>query len=1585
MASDLPFHQCTQCTQCSQVNIFSSRISEPATLSPNEKSPTFGREEQLRLDVRKRNSFIGRHFGPKRPQATEDDGKIGPLGLRPVFCAPESLIDIVFVHGLRGGSMKTWRLEEDQQFFWPQYWLPKEPELVNASIHTFGYDSDWGSTKPSILNVHDFGQSLYEELRTSPSLRHKPRTSPIILVGHSMGGLVIKKAYILAQQDRAHPELSERIRSIFFLATPHRGSDYAALLNGILKYCGMTGLTSSREYIRDITTGSTSTQLINNDFARYVEDLTIYSFCETLPTIKGSSGLIVDKTSATLGLNPRNEHVQYLHANHRDICKFRSKNDSNYIIIKNALAVAVEDSIRNVIPIINDKVSKDPMGEIQDLLRVTYISEEHHDKLEGSCQWIEDRDDFRTWIGMESRDVSSRLYRPSIFWVQANPGAGKTVLAAHVISQLEHSRLAYASYFFHLGEKSAQSLAGLLKSLAFQMANTNATIRTKLAQIHAIGASFDQDDARAIWTRIFMGGLFQVSMSTPQYWVIDAIDECIDYFELFTFLKAQKSRFPIRIFMTSRKLPDMSRLTRLLEGCDTAVIQIPINDTMKDIELYIRNRIADLPIDEEEERQELARQILAKADTSFLWVRLVLDELEGVYGYDSIMQVLQEIPAGMFSYYERAVTEMSGKKRELHIAKAILLWVMLTTRPLSVSELSHALQLDINVHLPSAKSAIEGLCGQLVSVDVHTGVVQPIHATAREFVLSEEAGEFRISKVQGHERIALTCLRLLVGPEMQPPRHRHLLAQKRATRSISGFADYAITQFSEHVFSASTESDQLFPVIDRFFRTTVLTWIEKVMDKKEAHGLTRTARNLQAYLARRAIYHSSVNCHVSNIETWTIDLSRVESSFGRAMISSPQSVYFLVPPLCPTQSAVFRQFGQPHDSLVLSGYRPSDWSDCVASIQFEDEIAAAIGCGTSHIAIGTESGKLDMYSSRTFQKEQTIHSEFPVELIRVDPFGCFIATCSRKFVQVWNVDNTLRWKTRIRSRCILLSSSQDMLIGVTHEGRSFQWNIDTGELVQEQLHIYQAPDSDTLSQKSIGKAPLYASLSPGFELLALAYRDSPVCIFEFGSGSLIGWAVDDRNRAPEHLFFNPNPDVGCLLVTYNESHLSLYDSWSGTLVESAEAEEHAILTSVTSSPDGRTFATMDILGHLRIWDFESLTLLYHVLTPSRSFSLLHYTSDGLGLVDVSDHEMKIWAPSALIRKTVEEETGSSDQKLVLAVTEGNFEKFQTSKINTLIAHPSRSMLFAGNYNGDVEVYRTNNNYEPSLLYSHKGVIVQCLAANNHDLIASADLHANVQVWRFDVSQTKYIELKDVVLQAHFSAPVSQLLFDASGKYLIISTNESDHVYSMEHGSHVGSMDSPIRDQSAWKWFIVPEREYNEHFLLIADHTITAYSAKDFPLISREICRVSDESMGKKIDSVTHIPDTLSIVVETPRSQAHALTSIFALPPWSSLVHESATVSTSMFPSELCAQFLGVNQASKRMVLLRPDLWVCSVDLKDLEARQYVQHFFVPEEYGSLHSSVHPIQTVDGDFAFCLYDKVVVVKNGLKFQTLRALE
>ncbi|ORY60895.1 NACHT and WD domain protein [Pseudomassariella vexata] len=1551
-------------------------------------------------DTSTSSSFLRRRFSSawvQRRRSGDEEGTRGPLGLHLLFSSPEPLIDVIFVHGLRGGSIKSWRKGTDPRFFWPQCWLPVEPGFRHANIHSFGYDSDWGSTKPSILNVHDFGRSLYEEMRVSPHLRDRT-TNPIILVGHSMGGLVIKKAYTLAHRDKAKDQFSQRIRCLFFLATPHRGSDYAAVLNQVLR---VSGIMVPREYINDLTSGSTSTQIINDDFGRYANELLVYSFYETLQTSLGgvSSVMIVEKNSAILGPGFSGERVQYLSANHRDICKFDSLEDSNYITLKNALETAVHDLLKDVF-VSNEQKFKAQLRVLQTFLGVSGIPDEQYEKLEGSCRWIEDRDDFKEWRDSPDSFDDDQVQSPLIYWVNANPGAGKTVLAGHVVSQLKEFRMQHASYYFHFGKKASQSLAGMLRSIAYQMASGNAAIRDALLKINDEGSSFDQDDARAIWSKIFRAGLFQTSVITPQYWVVDAIDECVKYTEFFTLLRSTQTRFPLRIFITSRKVAEMPRVLKQMEGLVMSLVEIPIPDTMRDIQSYVEARMDLLPIDSVDEKNRLSGMILGKSGASFLWVRLVLDELQGVYGYESILQVLQEIPEGMVPYYQRTVGEMADNKREKHIAKAMLMWVVTAARPLSISELSEGLKLDINVHLPSARSAIEGLCGQLVTVDEQTGMVHLVHSTAREFLLSPAAGEFFISRPEAHERMALNCLRLLSSAEMQPPRNRRLLGQHRPgqiKRPESKLMDYAISQFSEHVFGASAENDEVLAALDRFFATTVLSWIEKVATKKDIHLLIRASRNLRAYLDRSLKYRSPLNRQVNNVERWATDLSRLTAKFSSALMASPQSIHFLIPPMCPTESAICRHFGRSPDGhgLVLAGLNNSQWDDCIANISFDQETSAAVACGNNLIAVGFESGSVHLYNQRSFQQEQVIYHEFPVDLIHFDPLGSFVASCSTKFVALWDMKGNLLWKTRLRTRCILLSSSPNFILGVTQQGTSFKWDIASGSLLEKQSYTYQPPDPDAALQSDLVKAPYAASVSPDLETLALAYRNGPICMFDLQSEDFIGWVMDGYNRAPAQLMFNPNPDVGLLLVAYNESHLGLYDSWSGGMIHSLEPEKPAAFISVASSPDGRTLATVDILGNLRILDFKSLTILYHVMTHTPSFRILEFTSDAFNLVDVVGSEMRVWSPSALVRKTVEEEASMSEQAAVLPIAEGQHDLTQSSRIRHVVAHELLPAAFAGKHSGEVWVYNTKSGRQADarVLYSHQpGASIKCLAVSQADLMASADINGVVQVWQLCVVQPTAITTSKLRFRVQLTRPVRQILFDKSGGFLLISTTNSDAVYATADGSPVGSIKFTAQERSVWKWLPGTGAQYNQCFILIVDRRLIIYSAEAFPnpidigTLSLDY-PVETGFAETEIETAAMQPET-SLLIINIRQQCGYMTNsmvfLFRMPASVPVTSDSTLSPIIKLPAR-CDHFIGISKQEKRLLFLQHKCWVSSIDVRRPNPRQYSRHFFVPNEFTSTSSEVLPVRTVDDDIVFCLHGNLAYVKNGLKFEELRPLE
>lgn len=93
----------------------------------------------------------------------------GPFGLTTLYEPANAVTaDLVFVHGLGGGSRSTWTRSDDPSLYWPQRWLPQDPDFQDVRIHSFGYDSSWD--KESTLNLHDFAKSLLGSIHDCPAI-----------------------------------------------------------------------------------------------------------------------------------------------------------------------------------------------------------------------------------------------------------------------------------------------------------------------------------------------------------------------------------------------------------------------------------------------------------------------------------------------------------------------------------------------------------------------------------------------------------------------------------------------------------------------------------------------------------------------------------------------------------------------------------------------------------------------------------------------------------------------------------------------------------------------------------------------------------------------------------------------------------------------------------------------------------------------------------------------------------------------------------------------------------------------------------------------------------------------------------------------------------------------------------------------------------------------------------------------------------------------------------------------------------------------------------------------------------------------
>lgn len=249
-------------------------------------------------------------------------------GLFSLHEAPNADIDIVAVHGLGGHFKETWT-DNDSKQLWLRDFLPSQLRDVGiaARIMSYGYDSTTAFSK-SVTDIEDQATMLLNALaleRQSPPENKRP----LIFIAHSLGGIIVKKAMIIAhERSSIYGTVLDSVRALVLFGVPHRGSDLAywstfaaRLLNTV-----QLGLRTNTSFVEALTRNSQTFTDISQSFIERAAPLKIRTFYETE---KLYGNLIVDKDSARLGL-PNEVSVGVTAADHRTICKFNDKDSQRY-------------------------------------------------------------------------------------------------------------------------------------------------------------------------------------------------------------------------------------------------------------------------------------------------------------------------------------------------------------------------------------------------------------------------------------------------------------------------------------------------------------------------------------------------------------------------------------------------------------------------------------------------------------------------------------------------------------------------------------------------------------------------------------------------------------------------------------------------------------------------------------------------------------------------------------------------------------------------------------------------------------------------------------------------------------------------------------------------------------------------------------------------------------------------------------------------------------------------------------------------------------------------------------------------------
>ena len=1535
------------------------------------------------------------------------------------------------MHGLGGHSQRTWSKNHDPSLFWPELWLPFEPDVGIARILTFGYNANFRGTSAgkSVSGISDFAKELLFELRFAKDstggdleIGH----NPIIFVVHSMGGLVVKKMYLLGMFDENYKDIVKSISSIIFLSTPHRGARLSETLNRVLS----ASFQTPKSFIADLNKSSAAIEELNEQFRHLAPRLSICSFYETQPTAIGPKKVMVlEKESSVLGYP--SEISRPLQADHHDVCKYSSPTDPSYISVKNTIKSFVTQ-LRSSVTREAESGNVTNTAHVQELFRNCPTSDNDYNTLRqywipGTCQWFLEEPYVSLW--MEPSSPSS------VLWYNAPPASGKSVLSAFMIRQLRQSGLKCQYFLFKYSDHSRRTVANSLKALALQMSQDLPEYRLAISKASSDSLYLDSSDVSIIWRSLFEKMLEKGSRETL-YWVFDAVDECDAPHVLISCLNSIASwSTTVKILILSRNTDAISRaFDQISHYIPVARIEKSVSKHMQhDIERFVARELQHIR-GTESFKESLRAKIIERAQGNFLWTRLVLDELCQCHTEESIQEVLEDIPDDMTRFYERMETTLlnSTRKSNRLLIKALLEWTTCAQRSLTLAELTRALQPEFSGFL-DLRSTIKDTCGQIIQVDENNKIAI-LHHTAREYFTRSTASQLHIEYRDTHRKLFIKTLSVLEEPELRG----RMMQSQHALQHTEPFVFYAAVNWSFHLNHSHTTTASVLDPLMRFLRSpAVLVWIHALAILRRLEILRKVAKTLSIFVRTRKKHDKSVNPmqHRLNdldlLETWITDLIKVVGKFGRSLVAEPSVIYNIIPALCPTPSALRTQFYDPDASIIrVLGGSESPWDDNLGRLALPaDAQAWRVACAGKHLAVLASTGVTHVWNTTNFAEVVMISHGEPVTAMALNDNGAKLATYGLRSTKMWslpsgkllasttNPPNTKAMSISFTNNDLklLVGGDDNIVRHIMCDDFDKGWAILNPTLLQDTARIAGA----------IVSSPMCVAFNGDNTMIAVSYRGAPLSVWRLTDGRCINRCRRAKDSSKEQR--RPSGTMNwfaadrCTWNPVTDHVLGIYRDgcifkWHPVTNENVETRWSA--DEIAASPDGKLFATSSSNGTVRVWSFTYFSVIYQLASEDLVTSLL-FSPDSRRFYDLRGGSINAWESNSITRFFENEELTSDDNsedQSSTTVSKFAEERVQDTEDVTIFAPaPDGSSYCAGYEDGCVLLFsnESKKGVEITRFYNFLNV-THVKWSNDSAYVAVADLAGDIKILtdltaKSGPTSARVMPKPSINLDR---SNIDDILFSADSQFIFISTSAKAFVCTVADGKLHATL--ALDENNPRRWLCHPNQP--DIILAYGSLDVCGHSWSDLgQLYSSVYCEMqyrprhgsrydshieasseADELKvaALKLEEDEPIPGTVTAAYST-QDKKHVLVYVKASASGSALGSQTLLFPLRsldfsdpktpiqgpcgyyQLPLDIAAQVyipLGVLSDS-RFAFFDHELWLCTYSFDYALDKQEALHryYFIPRDWVRNSSLGHCELTADGTLFWPKDDRVLQVQ------------
>ncbi|KAF2023596.1 HET-domain-containing protein [Setomelanomma holmii] len=538
--------------------------------------------------------------------------------------------------------------------------------------------------------------------------------------------------------------------------------------------------------------------------------------------------------------------------------------------------------------------------------------------------WVLQNATFRQW-----RDGADS----HVLWVTGDPGKGKTMLLCGIINEFENAAggTASISYFFcQATDTRINSATAVLRGLLYMLIRQQPSLVSHVRKKHDYAGKSLFEDANAWFalTEIFVDVLQDPTFSTT-YLIIDALDECVtDLPKLLNFVvRTAASSARLKWLLSSRNEAHIKQELRSINAEARLSMELKQNAEQVScaVEAFIDCKLSVLSSLSDRNLRNQVRDILReKADNTFLWVALVIQELEKPESWNPL-EVVDEAPVGLHELYDLMMSQVQKlKKSNSEICRLLLSATSIAYRPLCLLEIGSMCGLSgqISVVERNAQTLVT-MCGSFLTI--RNNQVFLVHQSAKDYLINKMQDTTLLSQTEAHGHMYAKSLKIMsngLRRDMYVP-VSDLLAPMRY--SCVYWVDH-LCESNSVVSAVDTNCFQGESTVHDFLKEKYLYWLEALSLCGGMPKGVRSIARLQSLFQGKE-YSNPVRALVDDAYRFIM--------FHRAVIESyPLQTYISALLFSPRDSCIRQQFQheEPKD-ITISTSMSNGWSECLQTLE----------------------------------------------------------------------------------------------------------------------------------------------------------------------------------------------------------------------------------------------------------------------------------------------------------------------------------------------------------------------------------------------------------------------------------------------------------------------------------------------------------------------------------------------------------------------------------------------------------------------------------------------------------------------------